>query len=269
MVRVDCTSFVDDAGERDPFGPTSSTLTRSRRGRDGLFASAHRGTFVLDTVDALSSSLQEALLHTLAGSGARGSAAPRRRIDARVVATARGDLDAAASKGRFRRDLRTLLIGRTIRVPPLRSRPSDVLALTRRFLARSADDSPLAEPTTDAAEALALGDWSGNVAELERVCRAALDQGAGPTLKVEHLPPAFAARLRDRTAPVPPRSSVAPPPALGVPRDRPPSKDDLEHVLARFGGDLGEVAAYFGKDRRQVHRWVEHWGVTPAQFRRQ
>jgi hypothetical protein len=67
---------------------------------------------------------------------------------------------------------------------------------------------------------------------------------------------------------MPPRRGGAPAP-LGalVRREGEPSEGDLRLVLERFGGSMAQAAAFFGKDRRQIYRWVERHGIDVTLYR--
>jgi len=94
-----------------------------------------------------------------------------------VLAATNRDLREEVARGRFRADLYHRLSVYPLRVPPLRERGRDVLALAGGFLeenqhrlgARNLRLSPAAS------EALLAHDWPGNVRELEHlISRAAL-----------------------------------------------------------------------------------------------
>ncbi|HVO35023.1 MAG TPA: helix-turn-helix domain-containing protein, partial [Gemmatimonadales bacterium] len=78
--------------------------------------------------------------------------------------------------GRFREDLFYRLAVFPIRVPPLRERPEDVLALAAHFLAQHAGGAHGAPPALapDAAALLQAYAWPGNVRELENEIQRAL-----------------------------------------------------------------------------------------------
>jgi transposase len=40
-----------------------------------------------------------------------------------------------------------------------------------------------------------------------------------------------------------------------------PTKEELESVLTRLGGSVRATAKYFGRDRRQIYRWLEAYNL--------
>lgn len=134
-----------------------------------------RRTLLLDAIDEVPVAAQRELLGVLD---------ERARGGARLLATARGDLAAAAREGRFRPDLLHRLEGFVLAVPPLRERPGDVLPLAARALERVGRGAAL---SAEAAAALARHRFPGNVRELEsRVERAAVLADGG-LVRPEHL----------------------------------------------------------------------------------
>jgi len=181
-----------------------------------------------------------------------------RKVDVRIVAATNVDLEAAALRNSFRGDLFARLAGWVIRLPPLRDRREDVLGLARLVL----DDEGITL-SSGAAEALVLHSWPYNVRELEQVVRAAcLRAGRGKTIRPEHLPATLADRLGRSNAPEPAARSELPL-AILVPPDVIPNEAQLRLLAQRLQGNVGEMARYFGKDRKQVYRWLERHAIDP------
>jgi hypothetical protein len=42
-----------------------------------------------------------------------------------------------------------------------------------------------------------------------------------------------------------------------------PSREELAAVLAQNGGSIRATAKHFARDRRQIYRWVEIFGLKP------
>jgi transcriptional regulator with GAF, ATPase, and Fis domain len=186
-------------------------------------------------------------------------------VDVRVVAATHRDLAAAVDGQSFRGDLLARLTGWTLRVPPLRARRQDILALGERWLRKAGASAGF---TADAAEALLLHPWRYNVRELEQVLTAASLRAAGAPLRREHLPSELGARLLHRVFKDAKAAEGPAPIEVQVPRDRAPTREELCRILEHTGGNMAEVADYFGKDRRQVYRWAERLGVDPESFRK-
>lgn len=235
---VSCATIPESLVESTLFGQKRGAFTGAETG-EGWFVAAHGGTLLLDEVAELRPSAQAALLRVLEDGQVTpvGSTTPR-RVDVRVVAASHVDLAAAVSAGQFRADLRHRLAGWTLHVPALAERRVDVLSLARR--------ATPAGLTADAAEALLLAAWPGNVRELlATVARAA---AAGDPIDLDALPEEVAERVR-RRGPAPE------PPAAPVPAYDRPSPEALREALERLGS-VAAVARHFGRDRKQVRRWM-------------
>src|SRR5262249_23380394 len=109
-------------------------------------------------------------------------------VKVRLIAATSRDLEALVAKDEFRADLFYRLAGITLRVPPLRERPDDVIHLTLAFLRDEAAELGL---SVRAAERLALGYWPGNVRELRHALAQAvlsLSNADERVLLPEHFP---------------------------------------------------------------------------------
>ena len=265
FIAVNCASIPENLAESELFGHASGAFTGAKEKSDGLFVAADGGTLFLDEVGELPQPIQAKLLRALATGEVRAvGKSEARKVDVRIVAATHRDVSGAVAAQSFRGDLYARLSGWTLTIPPLRARKDDVLRLARIFLARAPEPPAL---SANAAEALLLYDWPFNVRQLEQVLGAgAIRAAKDGTLRVSHLPDDIAAPLATRREAAPTRKSE-PPLASMVARDAVPSADDLKLVLTRFGGNLAQVAEFFGKDRRQIYRWAERYGVDVDSFR--
>ena len=84
-------------------------------------------------------------------------------------------------------------------------------------------------------------------------------------MRCDHLPSELAARLVDRTAAA--AAAVIAPLAVTVARELPPSADQLRQLLEHERGNVVGVAAFYGKERRQIYRWAKQLGIDVASFR--
>jgi transcriptional regulator of acetoin/glycerol metabolism len=46
-----------------------------------------------------------------------------------------------------------------------------------------------------------------------------------------------------------------------------PSRDELAELLRSHRGNVVKLAAHYGKDRKQIYRWLEHHALAPGDFR--
>jgi len=263
FVPVNCAAIAPTLAESELFGHVAGAFTGANRASDGLFVAADGGTLFLDEIGELPADLQPKLLRALANGEVRAvGSSIGRTVDVRVVAATLRDLDAAVREDRFRADLFNRLAAWRIEVPPLRERRDDIVALAHGFLRRHGSLAL----TTDAAEALLLHDWAGNIRQLEAVIAAAAvrAEAARSDLDLVHLPPELAARLGQRgTGAAATALPVLVPPAANAA----PTRDELVAVLQREGGNVARVAEHYGKDRQQIYRWAKRFDIDLGAYR--
>src|SRR5690606_2153223 len=85
-------------------------------------------------------------------------------------------------------------------------------------------------------------------------------------LGLDELPERIAAVLGERSQ-LKSSPSIPPVSVLGIRRDVAPSRDELLHLLELHRGNVSQVAAFFGKGRRQVYRWAKDLGVDVGSTR--
>jgi DNA-binding NtrC family response regulator len=202
FVVFDCTATPAQLMESDLFGHERGAFTGAVSLRKGVFELAHGGTLLIDEIGELDVALQPKLLRALERSEIRrvGSGTTV-RVDVRIIAATRRDLDKQVQDERFRDDLfYRLAVGR-IELPALRRRHGDISLLARHFWAALGGD-----PAALSGEALRRwedADWPGNVRQLRNAVARALalgDLASGPDASepaVHALPAAAAGARRD------------------------------------------------------------------------
>ena len=170
FVVVNCAAIPESLFEAELFGFARGAFTGAFQTRLGRIRAAHRGTLLLDEVSELPLSTQAKLLRFAQdGEVQRLGSADRSRVDVRVIAATNADLLQRVREKLFREDLYYRLAVFPLELPPLRSRPEDVVALAQHFLegfcrqggARQKVFSPLAT------NLLRTHPWPGNVRELQ------------------------------------------------------------------------------------------------------
>jgi transcriptional regulator with PAS, ATPase and Fis domain len=189
FVGLNIAAVPDNLFESEMFGHARGAFTGADAARLGAFREAEGGTIFLDEIADLRPDLQVKLLRVLDLQQVRplGGKAEQ-RIDVRFVAATHRDLDKLCAAGSFRLDLYYRLRGAVLRVAPLRERRDDVVLLA---LAAIREQSETCSLSVDAAEALAMADWEGNVRNLNRavteaVCKAVASKDA--VVRRRHLP---------------------------------------------------------------------------------
>jgi DNA-binding NtrC family response regulator len=103
------------------------------------------------------------------------------RVDVRILATTNRDLTAEVRRGTFREDLYFRLNVVSLRIPALRERPGDIVALAEHFCRKyaSVNGVPYRPLAPTALSRLTTHHWRGNVRELENVIHRAVLLGTG------------------------------------------------------------------------------------------
>jgi DNA-binding NtrC family response regulator len=165
FVVFDCTAVPPSLLEAALFGHERGAYTGADVARPGIFEEADGGTLLIDEIGDLDLGLQSRLLRAIQKSEVRRIGGNRWiRVDVRVIAATRRDLDAEVAAGRFRDDLFFRLAVARMTLPPLRKRPEDVEHLARHFWAvHTRELKPFPE---EVLPRLRSHTWPGNVREL-------------------------------------------------------------------------------------------------------
>jgi two-component system response regulator HydG len=254
FVVFDCTAVPPSLVESELFGHERGAFTGAVTERRGVFEQAHGGTLLIDEIGDLELTLQPKLLRALERSEIRRVGGDRPiRVDVRILAATRRDLDHEVQAGRFRDDLFHRLAVTRVELPPLRRRLGDVPLLARHFCAELEGGDGVLPP--DLLKRWEDYPWPGNVRELRNAVARRIALGD----------------LADLGGPAPGATAVAAPTtsrgatgdiidhvvALGLPiavaRERVVEefrRRYIEAVLARNGGNVARAAAASGIARR-------------------
>jgi transcriptional regulator with GAF, ATPase, and Fis domain len=176
FVVLDCTTISAALIESELFGHERGAFTGADTTRVGLFESAHGGTLFLDEIGDLDLTLQAKLLRALERREIRRVGGNRwLKVDVRIIAATRRDLDREVQAKRFRDDLFHRLAVARLELPPLRQRAGDITFLARLLWVRMGGDE--AALSAHALERLERYDWPGNVRELQNAVAQLLSIG--------------------------------------------------------------------------------------------
>lgn len=169
FVAVNCGALPESMFESEMFGYEPGAFTGAAKRRIGKLEYASGGTVFLDEIESMPAALQVKLLRVLQEGVLErlGSNQPV-RVDLRVVAAAKGDMQALVATGAFRRDLLYRLNVVTLDLPPLAERREDIVPLIEHFVLDAAVryDRPAPILTPRQRADLMARDWPGNVREL-------------------------------------------------------------------------------------------------------
>lgn len=142
--------------------------------REGKLLEADGGTLYLEDVDLLPLELQDRFVRFLRSGEVETRASARtRKVDVRLIASARGPLEPAVARDHFRIDLAHRLSELAIDVPALRDRREDLPLLIQAAVNRCCHQTGkrIHGITVKAMEALTRYDFPGNLTELDNIVR--------------------------------------------------------------------------------------------------
>ena len=171
FVPVNCGAIPENLMESEFFGYRKGAFTGANDDREGFFQVANGGTLFLDEVADLPLHMQVKLLRVIQERKVRkvGSALEE-PVDVRIISATHLNLKNQVDAGAFRADLYYRLNVIELRMPALRERREDILALIDSITQRHSMSITL---VPDAQKALFAYEFPGNVRELENILERA------------------------------------------------------------------------------------------------
>ena len=186
FISVNCAAIPENLLESELFGHEKGAFTGAVARRIGKFEEANGGTLLLDEISEMDARLQAKLLRAIQEREIdRVGGAKPVKVDIRILATSNRDLAQAVKDGTFREDLLYRLNVVNLRLPPLRERPGDVVALAEFFIRKYAKANGMLERplSAEAKRRLAAHRWPGNVRELENAMHRAVLLATGAEIE--------------------------------------------------------------------------------------
>ena len=242
FVPVSCGAIASSLLDDELFGHEKGAFTDAKTARAGRFEEAEGGTLFLDDIDDMRLDTQVKLLRVLQEREFRRIGAEEsRKIDVRIIAASKVDLDVHVATGHFRNDLLYRLQVLRLDIPPLRNRPEDIPELLAYFLAKHANGQEIPPMSVVDLAAVTAYEWPGNVRQLENsVCRAlAMRTPGGPITAADLLP--HGAVVEEQATDLTLQSVV-----------RHAEKAHIERVLAMCGGNRSRTAEALGISRKNL-----------------
>src|SRR4051812_32901450 len=277
MLTLDCKAIASNIIESELFGHEKGAFPGAFSAKTGKLVQSDGGTLILDEIATLPLETQDRLDRMLATGevrpvGLNGSYS----VDVRVIATSSRPLPEDFHPG-----LADRIAATTVVLPPLRERSSDIPALVRHLLNRTADQVGT-KPLSIGNDALALlmrYGWPGNVRQLAGVLLRAALQCDESSLTAEHFPhiavqSRFTGRRTD-AAPTLSKSgseqaiSGAPGVTLYCSDGHLRPLEDIEADIIRlaighYRGRMSEVARRLGIGRSTLYRKLGELGIDTA-----
>jgi transcriptional regulator with GAF, ATPase, and Fis domain len=196
LIKVNCGAIPETLVDSELFGHEKGAFTGAASRKKGRFERANGGTIFLDEIGELPPRVQVRLLRVLQNKIIeRVGGTDTIPVDIRVIAATHRNLEEMVAEGKFREDLWFRLNVFPLRIPPLRSRRSDIPALVDHFIEQKSRELNMHEKPSlspGAMRKLTDYDWPGNVRELENVIERELILSKGKPLTFQHViqPPA-------------------------------------------------------------------------------
>ncbi|MEJ7596368.1 MAG: hypothetical protein WKG01_00545 [Kofleriaceae bacterium] len=131
------------------------------------------------------------------------------------------------------------------------------MMLAERFLAAA---GPVRQLSGQAAERLVTHPWPRNIRELQSAMQLiALQLGARTEVRRSDLDAVLELPIASPDEAVP-ASGEGQLPGM-------PSRDELVTQLTGLHGNVSRLAAFYGKDAKQIYRWLKRYQLDPTSFR--
>jgi DNA-binding NtrC family response regulator len=172
FIPVHCGGIPDTLLESALFGHEKGSFTGAYKTHQGYFEVANNGTIFLDEIGDTTPSFQVKLLRVLQDKQYRRVGGTELlETNARIIAATNRDLKSMIEEDKFREDLYYRLNVISLRIPPVRERPSDIPLFIRHFTnifcKKHNKLGVYLKPET--IEILQKHHWKGNVREIENV----------------------------------------------------------------------------------------------------
>ncbi len=191
FITVNCANFPEQLLENELCGHEKGAFTDAKEVKKGLLEVADKGTLFLDEIGDMNLNLQGKILRLVEQKTFRRIGGIKDiQVDVRTVTATNKDLLKLKEEGKFREDLFYRINVASIRLPPLRERPDDILPLTKYFMQKYNEEfhKSVQKISKGVEDFLGNYNWPGNVRELKNVIERAMILVEEDTLLMEHLP---------------------------------------------------------------------------------
>ena len=255
FIPVNCAAIPNELMEAEFFGYMRGAFTgASSQGKPGLFELADKGTLFLDEIGEMPLSMQSKLLRVLeSGEVQRVGGTSMQKVDVRLLSATNRDLKQMVNQKLFRGDLYYRLNVIPIQIPPLRTRPEDIIALSRCFLEEFNKKYGYAKVlSSQVLDVFLANNWPGNVRELRNTIERLVLTSPTDDLFFEEEPGLNA----KESSPQPPEVDKSYSGSLKSVLEA-VEKEYIRQVLAECRGKIAEAAKQLGIHRTVLYRKVQ------------
>ena len=231
----------------------------------GSLEQANGGTLFLKDIADMDPSTQARLLGALEQqSMLRVGGREPVKVDVRIIAATRRDLQAEVNAGRFRDDLYYHLNVVPLHVPPLREHLEDLDDLLASYLEFFCQQEglPLRTPSPSARARMRDYSWPGNIRELRNLVQRLLILGSGDLIEAHEVTAALGLRPSTEVHAIPPGFDLP----LREAREQ-FEKHYLEYQLQACEGSVSRVADKAGIERTHLYRKLRSLGIEPRHLK--
>ena len=190
LVAINCAALPEGLLESELFGYERGAFTGAINQKIGKFELSSGSTLLLDEISEMPLILQAKLLRVIQEEevdrlGGRNPV----KVNLRIIATTNRDLREMVKAQLFREDLYYRLNVIPLKIPALRERPDDIIALSEHFIKISAilNSKPTTGLSPQAILKLRNWTWPGNIRELENVIERAVLMSTSSELKSDQI----------------------------------------------------------------------------------
>ena len=258
FIKLNCAAVPSELLESELFGYEEGAFTGAKRGgKPGKFEMAQGGTLFLDEIGDMPLAMQVKLLRVLQEREVeRVGGTITRSVDIRIIAATGKSLEELVNEGSFRADLYYRINVIPIRVPSLRERREDIIAIADSFLSRLSNDTGEMKRTIspELQEVLKSYTWRGNVRELQNVLERAAAMSREESLLPEHVPEYLLNSI--------PKLSAGAAPATTLAHARAEAeRKTIVAALAAAGGNKTRAASILQIHRVKLYEKMKRHGI--------
>ena len=253
FVIINASNLQESILESELFGYKKGAFTGAHIDKMGLLQIANTGTFLVDEVADMGTSIQSKLLRVLETGVFRKLGDTKEiTVDVRFIFATNKSIEEEIKANRFRKDLFYRLNTFVIQVPPLRERKDDIPILTEYFLEKHARKGIKKVVSKRAMNLLMDYHWPGNVRELANIIeRAVLISTDRYEIVHEDLPQTI---FTPSVVEVDKKSSLS----EDALRLDIMEKEHIKKVLEISGGNKSKAARLLGISRKKLYQKIDN-----------